>query len=80
MPDKPCGHDECDHGPDEAFAAMVDELVTVYGVRTRLLPGVTLTVHAEITDEVFTLQIGTGRDAAAYMAAAQLARDVMRGL
>jgi hypothetical protein len=74
MPD----HDECEH--DAEFTDLVDELVTAYLLRTGCIMGALVTVHAELTDDVFTLQVGTGRDAAAFMQAAQLARDAARGL
>ena len=83
MRENTCGPDECGHGwdpgPRTEFTDLVDELVGAYLARTGCTMGALVTVHAEIIDDVFTLQIGTGRDAAAFMQAAQVARDAVRG-
>lgn len=59
---------------DTEFTALVDELVAGYCLRTGVTPGALVTVHAAHDHGVFTLQIGVGRDAAAWLALAQQAR------
>lgn len=71
------GQPEDFHGPDEArepFAALVDELVYHYCHRAGVAEGATVTVHADSTDGVFTLQIGVGQDAAAWLTLQHLGR------
>lgn len=71
------GEPEHFHGPDEErepFTALIDELVYHYCHRAGVAPGAIVTVHADNSDDVFTLQIGVGRDAAAWLALQQQQR------
>jgi hypothetical protein len=64
------GEPEHFHGPEdqrEPFAALVDELVYHYCHKSGVDVGETVTVHADISDGLFTLQIGVGEDAAAWL-------------
>ena len=64
------GRPEHFHGPDERhepFTTLVDELVLHYCHRTEVPEGAPVTVHADNADGVFTLQIGVGEDAAAWL-------------
>lgn len=64
------GKPEHFHGPEsrrEPFAALVDDLVRYYCHETGVEPGAMVTVHADISDDVFTLQVGVGEDAAAWL-------------
>jgi hypothetical protein len=66
------------HGPDEQrepFTELVDELVYHYCHRAGVAPGAIVTVHADNSDDVFTLQIGVGEDAAAWLTLADEQRQ-----
>jgi len=64
------GQPEHFHGPDgarEPFTTLVDELVYHYCHASGVDVGALVTVHADNAGGVFTLQIGVGEDAAAWL-------------
>lgn len=64
------GQPEHFHGPDGArapFAELVNELVYHYCHRAGVAEGAPVTVLADNADGVFTLQIGVGEDASAWL-------------
>jgi len=70
----PHHHTDPAHGPDCPFPGMVVDLVRLYCDRMGVPPGELVTIHAEDGPDVFTLQIGIGRDGAAWLTLAQQMR------
>lgn len=64
---------------DTEFTALVDELVAAYCLRVGVPMGSIVTVHAKLDHDVFLLQVGVGRDAAAWLALEQANREQAKG-